>query len=166
MALLFSYALAQPCQSQEKSCMTGIGLTSFLQNSVEVSVCYGFEKHWSVTGEAAISYEGFMRKESSTELDHKGEFFSDSSIPRTEDRHYERILFSFWPAGVLNGIHFSAGVQSGSSSGFDIITAAGYSFEIWRSLQMTASLQIPILDGIRQRHISARNIKVGIQYKF
>ncbi len=166
MALLFLYALVQPCLSQEKSCMVGIGLASLLHNYVEVSVCYGFEKHWSVTGEAAISYEGFMHKESSTELEHKEEFCSDPSLPRAADRHCERILFSFWPAGSLNGIHFSAGVQSGSGSGIDMLTAVGYTFEIWKSLRMTGSIQIPILDGIRQRHISARNIKVGIQYKF
>lgn len=166
MALLFSYALAQPCLSQEKHCTVGMNLTSFLQNAVEVSVSYGFAEHWSMTGGTAVSYKGITRKESSAEQKHEGEFLNNTLLPQTEDLHCERILFSFWPAGTHDGIHFSAGVQSGSSSGFDIITAAGYSFEIWRSLQMTASLQIPILEGIKEKNISTRNIKVGIQYKF
>jgi hypothetical protein len=166
MALLFSYALVQPCQSQEKHFTAGVNLTSFLQNSVEVSVSYGFAEHWSITGETDVSYKGIMRKESSAEQKHEGEFINNTMLPQSADLHCERIIFSFWPVRTLDGIHFSAGVQSGSSSGTDIITAAGYSFEVWRSLHMSASIQIPILEGIREKNISTRNIKVGIQYRF
>ena len=166
MVLLFSYALAQPAQCQEKSFMAGLELTSFLRGSAEACIRYSFAKHWSVSGEASISYNGLTRRKSSIEQEHDGEFTSPVPLSKDPDMHCERILFSCWPTESFKGFSLSAGVQSGSSTGMDIITEAAYTVEIWKGLSLSTGIRIPVLAGIRNGKISAENIRAGINYRF
>lgn len=166
MILLFAYAVVRPCQSQERNCMAGIDLTSFLRRSATVNVYYGFSRHWSAAFEASISYNGISRKKSDTELEHSGEFSHSTSVGPDRDHHAERLLFSWWPSQTLQGFSLSAGIQSGSHSGFDILTEAGYTIGIWKGLCISAGIRIPLLEGIRERNINARSIKAGIHYRF
>lgn len=166
MAFLFLYALAQPCPCQEKSCMTGVGLVSFTHGSAEIIFSHGFGQHWSVTAEASLSYKGIIRRKSPIELEHSGEFADDSSIPLDYDLYCERILFNWWPTKPFHGFSLSAGVQNGSSTGTDIITDAGYTFQIWKGLCISAGIRIPILKSMDKNGIDARNIRAGINYRF
>lgn len=166
MALLILHILAHPCLSQEKSCMAGVGLSSFLHQSAEISMSYRFCSHWSVSTEASLSYKGLARMRSSAELEHDGEFATDEPLPEDKDTHCERVLISYWPAETFKGFSLSAGVQSGSCSGTDIITDIGYTFEIWNGLYLSTGIRIPVLSATRSGNINAQNIRAGINYRF
>ena len=166
MAFLFSYALAQPSPCQEKDCMAGVGLTSFARGSAEIIFSHGFGRHWSVTAEASVSYIGLEKEKSLIEVEHSAEFTSDITLPEDPDLHCERIRFNWWMTEVFNGFSLSAGVQSGSSTGPDIVTEAGYTLKIWKGLCISAGIRVPIMKGLRESGIGAHNIRAGIYYRF
>lgn len=166
MAFLFSYALAQPCPCQEKSCMVGVGLTSFTRGCAEIIFSYGFGSHWSVTAETSISYKGLTREVSPVELEHTGEFTAGTAVLMDPDLHCERIIFNWWPTKTLHGFSLSAGIQNGSSTGLDIITEAGYTFQIWKGLCISTGVRFPLLIDMPEDGIHSHNIKVGINYRF
>lgn len=166
MALLFLCALAYPCRGQDKYCTVGIGLTSFLNGCVDISTSYSYAKHWSVMGEASISYKGLARRKSSIELEHDEEFASTPTPDKSPDTHCERFLFSYWPSQAFQGFSLSAGLQSGSSSGIDILSEVGYTFTIWNRVYLNTGIRIPIRAAIRQGNINAENIIAKINYRF
>lgn len=166
MVLLFLHTLAQPVLCQERACMAGVGLTSFLRGSAEISISYSYSRHWSVRGEASISYEGLTRRKTSVEVEHNGEFANTSSLHNDRSTHCESILFGYWPSEAFRGFSLSAGVQSCFGNGTEIITEAGYTFRIWKGICMSMGIRIPILTGIRNGNINAENIRAEINYRF
>lgn len=163
---LFALISSLPCPCQEKPCMAEVGLTSFLGRSVNIEVSYCFCRHWSVTAEADISYKGLSRVKSSVETEHKGEFGSDSPLLLNTDSHCESFTFNYWPSEVFRGWCISGGIQSGSPSGIDIITEICYTFHIWQGIGLSTGLKIPLLEGLRNPSFNARQIKVGLNYRF
>ena len=166
MAFLFLYAIAQPCPCQEKSCMVGVGLTSFTRGCAEIIFSYGFGSHWSVTAETSISYKGLTREVSHVELEHTGEFTAGTAVLMDPDLHCERILFNWWPTKPFHGFSLSAGIHNGSSTGIDIVTDAGYTLQIWKGLYINAGIRIPLLKGTLTDGFPAHNIRAGINYRF
>lgn len=166
MTVLFLYVAGRTCQGQEKNCMAGIELTSFLHGSTTVSICYGFSRHWSAAIEGSISYDSLLREKSETELEHSGEFSHGVIRDLDQDQHAERAIFSWWPSQVMQGFSLSAGIQSGLHSGCDILIETGYTVNIWKGLCISAGIRIPLLKGTVRGIINAHNIRTCIQYRF
>lgn len=165
MVILFSYALAQPCLCQENTCMVGVGLTSFLQNHVGMNISYSFGRHFSVKGEFDISYKRLLHAKTDLEKEHSEEFATSVPEFETEEVHAERITFNYWPSMAFCGFSLSAGVQTGPNS-FDILTGAGYMFQLWDRINISTSINIPLINSIKEWSFSSRNLKIGIHYKF
>lgn len=167
MALLFLYALVQhPIHCQERPCMFGFELTSFLKGAACACISHSFSKHWSITGEVSVAYHDLVRGRSAVELEHDEEFSDTNTLGKDIDTHSERALISYWPAEAFRGFNLSAGIHSGSSSGIDIITEAGYTFHIWKGINIQTAFRIPLIQGIRTGSIGAHNINIKLQYRF
>ena len=167
MAFALSSALLHTAVCQEKTGMLGIELTSLLRSTAGISVSHNFSRHWSVTGEASVSYMSAIREKSTIEKEHDEEFLS-SGFCLPEDPDMQRIMaaFTYWPDTAFDGFYLSAGIQSGSRSGTDIITEAGYMLTIWKGLSLSAGLRIPLAESIRENRFSPKYVRAGIHYKF
>lgn len=167
MAFVLASALIHPAVCQEKSGLLGIELTSLLRGAAGISVSHSFSRHWSVSGEASVSYIRSLPGKSTIEKEHDEEFLS-SGFCLPEDPDMQRIMatFTYWPDTAFDGFYLSAGIQSGSRSGTDIITEAGYMLTIWKGLSLSAGLRIPLSEGILGNRFSPKYIRAGIHYKF
>ena len=163
MALLFSYIATQACQSQDRSCMAGLDLTSFLHGSTQAEVSYSFDRHWSLTGMAYIPYKKLAKGKTELETEHEGEF-SSAGIPVKSHYQNSTIMLDYWPKDAFNGPFISVGIQAGIST--DIITEAGYTLPIWKDICLSISLHVPIIQSMKEDGIDSRNIKIGINYRF
>lgn len=159
MALLFLLTAAQPCPCQEKSCMVGIDLTSFTRSSACISASHSFGTHWSVSGEASISYKRFTREKSELEQEHDAEFSIPSTLP--QDSHHARssAIFSYWPTSAFNGAFIAVGVQSDLS--VDIITEIGYMMPVWKGVSLSSSVRTTMIQGI-----SSSIFRIGLHYRY
>ena len=164
MALLFSFIVVQPCPCQEKSCMVGVDLVSFTHGSACIDVSYGFNEHWSATGEASVSFERLMRKKSALEQEHDAEFTSTSSLPLTSHHIRSNAIISYWPSSVFRGPYISVGIQKDIST--DIITEAGYIIPIWKGISLSTALRVPLIHAMNQEDRNANNIRVSILYRY
>lgn len=167
MAFVLASALIHPAVCQEKTGMLGIELTSLLRGTAGISVSHSFSRHWSVTGEASVSYMSAIREKSTPEKEHDEEFASSSSgFPADPDTQRIMAAFTYWPDSAYDGLYLSAGIQSGNRSGTDIITEAGYMLTIWKGLNFSAGLRIPLAESIRENRFSPKYVRAGIHYKF
>ena len=167
MAFALSSVLLHTAVCQEKTGMLGIELTSLLRSTAGISVSHNFSRHWSVTGEASVSYMSAIREKSTLEKEHDEEFVSSSSgLPAASDRQRIMAAFTYWPDSAYDGFYLSAGIQSGNCSGTDIITEAGYMLTIWKGLSFSAGLRIPLAESIRENRFSPKYVRAGIHYKF
>lgn len=164
MALVFSYIASQACLSQERSCMAGIELTSFLRGSVHAGISYSFDRHWSLGGEACVTYKRLAKGKSELEKEHNGEFNNASSISAEPIPQSGILMLSYWPIMAFNGPHLSVGIRTDKAT--DIITEAGYNLSLWKDICLSISVRIPIIQSISNESIDARNIKIGINYRF
>lgn len=164
MALLFSLIASQPCPCQEKSCMVGVDLTSFLCKWACVDVSYGFYEHWSVTGEVSFSYRRLIREKSALEQEHDAEFTTTPSLPL--DSHHVRssALIRYWPRSTFRGPYIAIGAQADSH--IDIITEAGYFIPIWNGISLSTAVRIPIIHSMNMDHFDACNIRIGLHYRY
>ena len=160
MALLFSFMVIQPCPCQEKSCMVGVDLVSFIRRSACIDISYGFNEHWSATGEAAVSFGILIRKTSALEQEHDAEFTSTSSLP--PDSHHVRssAIISYWPRSTFLGPYISVGVQSDRY--IDFITEAGYIIPVWKGISLSTAFRIPIIHN----DFDTGNIRIGLHYRY
>lgn len=167
MAFALSSVLLHTAVCQDKTSMLGIELTSLLRGVAGISVSHSFSRHWSVTGEASFSYIRVLPEKSTIEQEHDEEFLS-SGFYLPEDPDTQRIMaaFTYWPDSAYDGFYLSAGIQSGSCSGMDIITEAGYMLTIWKGFSFSAGLRIPLAESIRENRFSPKYVRAGIHYKF
>lgn len=164
MALLFSYMALQACWSQDRTCMAGIELTSFLRGSIHAGVSCSFDRHWSLGGEASFTYKRFTGGKSELELEHDGEFSSGNDIPAEDYLQSGTLMLSYWPDSAFNGLHMSVGIRTDEIT--DIVTEAGYALTLWKAICLSISLRVPVIRSIREEHIGADIIKIGINYRF
>ena len=162
MALIFSFATIQPCPCQEKSCMVGVDFVSLTHGSACVNISHAFHEHWSVTGEASLSYNKLRRKKSTLEQEHDAEFTSSSSS-HTHHVH-SSVMISYWLSDTFIGPYISVGVQSGSKT--DIITETGYFMPIWKGLCLSTSVRAAISESAKEQFKGIENIRLGLHYKF
>ena len=164
MALVFSYIASQACLSQERSCMAGIELTSFLQGSVHAGISYSFDRHWSLGGEACVTYKRLAKGKSELEMEHDGEFDPASGISADPFLQSGSIVLSYWPETAFNGLHLSVGVRADENT--DIITEAGYALSLWKDICLSIGFRVPIIQSISEGSIDAKSITLGINYRF
>lgn len=164
MALLFSFMVIQPCPCQEKSCMVGVDMVSFIRRSACIDISYGFNEHWSATGEASVSYESLIRKKSALEQEHDAEFTNMTSLPQHLHHVRSSAMIRYWPRSAFLGPYISVGLQSDSN--IDFITEAGYSIPIWKGISLSTAVRIPIIQSMNQGHFDAGNIRIGLQYRY
>ena len=145
--------------------MVGVGLTSFLQNSIGMGISYSFGRHFSVNGEFDISYKRLLHVKTDLEKEHSKEFATSVPESEAEELHAERIIFNYWPSMSFCGFSLSAGVQTDPNS-FDILTGAGYTFQLCDRINISTAIYIPLINSIKEWSFSTRNLKVGIHYKF
>lgn len=164
MALVFSYIASQACLSQERSCMAGIELTSFLRGSVHAGISYSFDRHWSLGGEACVTYKRLAKGKSELEQEHDGEFSSACGISADPFLQSGSIVLSYWPEMAFKGLHLSVGVRSDEVT--DIITEAGYTLSLWKDICLSIGFHVPIIQSISEGSIDAKSITLGINYRF
>jgi hypothetical protein len=164
MALVFSYIASQACLSQERSCMAGLDLTAFLRSSVQAEVSYSFNRHWSLGGEACVTYKRLAKGKSELEQEHDREFDSASSISAEPFLQSGAIVLSYWPDMAFKGLHLSVGVRADEVT--DIITEAGYTLSLWKDICLSIGLRVPIIQSISEGSIDAKAVTLGINYRF
>ena len=164
MALVFSFIVIQPCPCQEKSCMVGVDLTSFIRGYTCINVSYGFHEHWSATGEAAIPYGRLIFRKSALEQEHDAEFTSTTSLPLDSHHVSSSAMISYWPTSVFHGPYISVGIQADNRT--DMITEAGYIIPIWKGVCLSTAVRVPMMHTMNQEHLNASNIKISILYRY
>ncbi len=164
MALVFSYIASVACLSQERSCMAGLDLTAFLRSSVQAGVSYSFDRHWSLGGEACVTYKRLAKGKSELEQEHDGEFGTVSGISAEPFLQSGAIVLSYWPDTAFKGLHLSVGIRSDEAT--DIITEAGYTLPLWKDICLSIGLRVPLIQSISDGSIDAKSITLGINYRF
>ena len=157
MALVFSFIAAQPCPCQEKTGMVGVELMSFLYRQAELGVSYSFGQHWTITGEASISYEAMLREKSEIESAHDNEFTSSNTIQESGNFAAMCASFSYWPKSAFSGPYISMGVHTGKS--LDAILDAGYMINIWKGICISTAIRLIVIH-------KTQTLRIGIHYKF
>ena len=163
MALFLSYIASQACLGQDQSCMAGMDLTSFLHSAVQGGISYSFDSHWSLTGQAYIPYKKLTKGKSKLEVEHEGEF-SSIAAPMSSQHKNSTLMLDYWPNEAFNGPRISVGIQAGNST--DVVTDVGYTLPLWKDICLSISLNVPIIQSIKEERIGADNIKIGINYRF
>ena len=164
MALFLSYMALQACWSQDRACMAGIELTSFLRGAVRVGISYSFDRHWSLGGEVCVTYKRLTEGKSELEKEHDGEFSSGYEVQAESYLQSGALMLSYWPASAFNGLHMSVGIRSDEIT--DVVTEAGYALTLWKDICISISLCVPVIRSIKEERIGADNIKIGINYRF
>ena len=163
MVYLFAFLMGLPCLAREKSGMIGLDMTSFLRGAVDVGACYGFGRHWSVGGEISYTYKRVVHIKSPLQEEHESEF-GGTSLPADSALQSGRVMLSYWPRELMRGFHLSLGLQSGSLT--DIITEAGYVISLWKDMCLSIGLRMPVIQSIMEERFDARNLRIGIHYRF
>lgn len=164
MALVSSYIIVHPAPCQEKAGMVGVNTTSFIVGAVDVMASSAFSNHWSITGEASVTYKGFLKGKSNLEQEHDGEFSTPINLPESDDLISTRLLVSYWPIQTFRGPCIGIGILSGSIP--DAILEGGYMFSVWKGLCISTTLRIPLIQSLTKEHFDSQNIRMGIHYKF
>ena len=164
MALLFSYIASLACLSQERPCMARLDLTAFLRSSVQAGISYSFDQHWSLSGEACVTYKRLTKGKSELEKEHNGEFNTAYIISAEPFLQSGSVVLSYWPDVAFNGPHLSVGIRTDEAT--DIITEAGYTLSIWKDICLSIGLRVPIIQSISEGSIDAKSITLGINYRF
>lgn len=158
--------LTPPCSGQSKSCMAGLDLTSLLNRQADIQLAYGFVRHWSITGEAVFCINGQRTDISPYEKEHLNGFTESNATEAESIYHQERLLLHYWPEETFKGISLSFGVQTSAYRNIGLITRIGYTFEIWKGLCMSSSLQLHLDNSPEGITPETDNIRIGIHYKF
>ena len=73
-------------------------------------------------------------------------------------------MLSYWPDSAFNGLHMSVGIRTDEIT--DVVTEAGYALTLWKDICLSISLRVPVIRSIKEEHIGADIIKIGINYRF
>ena len=166
MALFSLYAAVQPCICQSKTCMAGLDITSLLQKCVTVQTHYCFARHWSLTGEASIPFGNLIKPTSQLEIEHQNGFNDATTDAASSRSHLKRLLFGYWPDEAFHGICLSLGVQTSNFKDIGCLARLGYVFNVWKSLHISTSLEVPVASGFKDSLRYRENLRIGISYKF
>lgn len=164
MALIFYSTAAYSCPCQDRTCMAGLELTSFIHNGIEISACFGINDHWSVTGEAIIAYNALSRRKSRAEKEHDAQFHPDQVLTAEPSETCTSALVSYWTSQIFKGPQISLGIKSCST--VEIITEAGYMIPIWNDISISTAIRIPLFESMKNRLINTGCIKICLHYKF
>lgn len=144
--------------------MAGIGLTSFLRGAVQVGVSYSFESHWSLGGEACVTYKRLTSGKNALEQEHDGEFSSAAGLQAEPYLQSGTLMLSYWPSSAFDGLNISVGIHTDEIT--DVITQAGYNLSLWKEICLSISVRVPIIRSIQEGRFDSRNISLGINYRF
>lgn len=166
MALFPLYAASAPGICQSKTRMAGLEMTDLMGRHATVQISYKFSSHWSLSGEASISFADIANPILKIEEEHKMEFATSTKVDSNPSINCERVFFSYWPSEAYRGVNISLGIQTINLKGIRCITRFGYMFHIWNNIYINSSILIPLNPTMENNIISNENLQVSISYRF
>lgn len=165
--LIWQTDTTERAANKEYRTCIGIGFSSSLGGSCDVSAEYGFSDRWSVAVSAGFNISDAFTAADRETAEHHQEFDEETTRGHPSGpAHHESFSIAFWPQGAFKGISLGFGVHQSSKLGVDALVAISYNVPIYERLAACISGSIRGISMMQKDKEDALAAGVKLLYRF